>query len=201
MRPCISIWGSVHPSVGPPVGPPVGPSPVFFKSRKLVNLTNLSKSDKSLCNSILVPSFGRIFVQTNLFLSLLSFSCFLLFYHFSHFFSPLLFGQWPCVSKTIMYGRFLIFHLHCSVAPANVLKVLFSARISKDTLRNSGDGTKSCASGSFFGIWIPYCTVCTETTKADFHHHLQNHGLPSDAPPNPSARRISRNKKGNSYHV
>ena len=27
----------------------------------------MTKSDKSLCNSILVPSFGRIFVQTNLF--------------------------------------------------------------------------------------------------------------------------------------
>ena len=31
------------------------------------NLTKSDKSDKSICNLILVPSFGRIFVRTNLF--------------------------------------------------------------------------------------------------------------------------------------
>ena len=43
-------------------------------ARKPANLTNLTesdKSDKSLCNSILVPYFRRIFVQTNLLFSLL----------------------------------------------------------------------------------------------------------------------------------
>ena len=33
----------------------------------------MTKSDKSLCNSTLVPSFGRIFVRTNLFLKKIKF--------------------------------------------------------------------------------------------------------------------------------
>ena len=81
MRPRISIWGSVRPSVGRSVR---GPSVVsrFFLNREIdisdnsnkpANLQiwqiwqNLTKSDKSLCNSFLDPYFRRIFVQTNLF--------------------------------------------------------------------------------------------------------------------------------------
>ena len=58
---------SVRRSVGPSVRlAEIDKSDKSDKS-KPENLTNLTKSDKSLCNSILVPSFGRIFVQTNLF--------------------------------------------------------------------------------------------------------------------------------------
>ena len=69
------LYKRVCPSISQSVGPSVGPSVSRFfliteigksDKSKPENLTNLTKSDKSLCNSILVPSFGRIFVRTNL---------------------------------------------------------------------------------------------------------------------------------------
>ena len=80
----LRIFRCVHASLyeGLSFGPSVRPwVSRFFGSRKLTNLTYLTnlipailtnltesyKSDKSLCNSILVPYFRRIFVRTNLF--------------------------------------------------------------------------------------------------------------------------------------
>ena len=79
------VFRCVHASLyeGLSFGPSVRPwVSRFFGSRKLTNLTYLTnlipailtnltesyKSDKSLCNSILVPYFRRIFVRTNLFI-------------------------------------------------------------------------------------------------------------------------------------
>ena len=59
MRPRIYIRGSVCLSVGPSVHP----SRVFL----IADINKSDKSNKSLYNSIVVPYFKRIFVQTNLF--------------------------------------------------------------------------------------------------------------------------------------